>query len=302
MNELGTRISAQPQFAPEVPLVTKCIILDFDGTFTDVAREAEPFVAAFRDAVFDLLGRQLPKEWDEQAAKITENPGLHGWVHEGRIVAPASADPYIHTTTTAHLIFDATGILKDGRTRAAILQALYHHAYENTLTAFRPHAKEVLEELASSGIPTFVVTNARTDAAQKKLRTLGPVGIDRIEVHGDARKFIVGEAESTDERFARVPERLSLPGLERPVFPRRGRYFDALASIMRRVGASPEEVLVCGDIYELDLSLPLELGMQVHLVTGPKAPAAHEIAWLERYGARSSHADDLEAILARIKR
>jgi len=283
-------------------LVTKCIILDFDGTFTDVAREAEPFVDAFRAAVFDLLGRELPAEWDEKAKLISGNSGRYGWVHEGRIVAPASADPYIHTTTTAHLMFDAAGVLKDGKTRAAILQALYHHAYENTLTAFRPQAKEVLEALAASGIPTFVVTNARTDAALKKLRTLGPVGIERIEVHGDARKFVVGEAETADERFARVPEKLELPGLERPVYPRRGRYFDALAGIMRRVGASPEEVLVCGDIYELDLSLPLELGMQVHMVTGPKPPTAHEIAWLDRFGARAGHADDLRAILERIRR
>lgn len=287
---------------PEVTLVTKCIILDFDGTFTDVAREAAPFVDAFRAAVFDLLGRELPEAWDEHATRISENPGRYGWVHEGRIVAPASADPYIHTTTTAHLMFDAAGVLKDGKTRAAILQALYHHAYENTLTAFRPHAKEVLESLASSGIPTFVVTNARTDAAQKKLRTLGPAGIERIEVHGDARKFVVGEPDVADDRFARIPEQLAIPGLERPVYPRRGRYFDALASIMQRVGAKPDEVLVCGDIYELDLALPLELGMQVHMVTGPKPPAEHEVAWLGRFGSRASHADRLPAILERIGR
>ena len=279
---------------------TKCVILDFDGTFTDVAREAAPFVDAFRAAVFDLLGRELPAEWAKHAAQIDENPGRHGWVHEGRIVAPASADPYIHTTTTAHLMFDAAGVLKDGKTRAAILQALYHHAYENTLTAFRPRAKEVLEALAASGIPTFVVTNARTDAALKKLRTLGPVGIDKIEVHGDARKFVVDHAELADERFARVPERLTLPGLERPVYPRRGRYYDALATIMQRTGAKPEDVLVCGDIYELDLALPLELGMNVHMVTGPKPPAEHEVAWLAGFGTRASHADDLDAILRRI--
>lgn len=286
----------------EGTLTTKCIILDFDGTFTDVAREAEPFVDAFRAAVFDLLGRELPAEWAEQSARIAENPGRYGWVHEGRIVAPAAADPYIQTTTTAHLMFDAAGVLKDGKTRAAILQALYHHAYENTLTAFRPQAKEVLETLAASGIPTFVVTNARTDAAQKKLRTLGPVGIDKIEVHGDARKFVVAEAESSDKRFAHVPEQIALPGLERPVYPRRGRYFDALAGIMQRVGAEPEEVLVCGDIFELDLSLPLELGMQVHMVTGPKPPTAYEVSWLEQFGARASHGDDLRAILHRIGR
>jgi FMN phosphatase YigB (HAD superfamily) len=288
--------------AAEVTLVTKCIILDFDGTFTDVEREAAPFVDAFRAAVFDLIGRELPREWALHTAQIAESPGRYGWVHEGRIVAPASADPYIQTTTTAHLMFDAVGVLKDGKTRAAILQALYHHAYENTLTAFRPRAKEVLEALAASGIPTFVVTNARTDAAQKKLRTLGPVGLDKIEVHGDARKFVVGDPTATDERFSCVREQVLLPGLERPVFPRRGRYFDALAAIMQRVGAAPEEVLVCGDIYELDLSLPLELGMQVHMVTGPKPPAEHEIAWLEHFGARTSHADDLGVILTRIGR
>ncbi len=281
-------------------MTIKCIILDFDGTFTDVEREAAPFVDAFKAAVFDLLGRELHALWAEQAARIAENPGDYGWNHEGRIVAPASADPYINTTTTAHLVFDAVGVLRDGKTRAAILQALYHHAYETTLTAFRPQAKEVLEALAASGIPTFVVTNARTDAAQKKLRTLGPVGLDRIEVHGDARKFVVAEPEIMDERFARIPEKIYLPGLDRPVYPRRGRYYDALAAIMQRVNAAPEEVIVCGDIYELDLSMPIELGMQVHMVTGPKPPAAHEIAWLERYGSRASHSDDLSVILQRV--
>jgi len=277
----------------------RCIILDFDGTFTDVEREAAPFVTAFRSAVFDLLGREDLAAWEARAAEIAASPGQYGWVHEGRIVAPAFADPYIRTTTVAQLLFDATGILRAPETRAAVLQALYHLAYERTLTAFRPRAKEVLEAIVASKIPAFFVTNARTDAALRKLRQLDPAGLSSIEVHGDARKFVVCGASSPDERFSKVPEEIRLPGLARPVYPRRGRYFDALSGIMERISARPDEVLVCGDIYELDLSLPIELGMQVHLVTGPRPPAAHEVALLDALGARASHGDDLGMILGR---
>ncbi|MDI3284141.1 HAD family hydrolase [Polyangium sp. 15x6] len=281
-------------------MTPKCIILDFDGTFTDVEREAAPFVDVYREAVFDLLGREDVAVWEERAAEIARNPGRYGWVHDGRIVAPAGADPYIRSTTIAQLLFEKHGILRGEATRAAVLTVLYHLAYEHTLTAFRPRAKEVLEALAASGLPTFVVTNARTDAALKKLRTLGPEGLSKIEVHGDARKYVVAEPETEDARFSAVPAEVRLPGLERPVYPRRGRYWETIARILQKTRVAPEEVIVCGDIYELDLALPLALGMQVHMVTGPRAPAAHEVALLESLGARASHGDDLGMILARV--
>jgi FMN phosphatase YigB (HAD superfamily) len=68
---------------------------------------------------------------------------------------------------------------------------------------------------------------------------------------------------------------------------------------MQSTGVAPAEVLVCGDIYELDLSLPIELGMNVQLVTGASTPE-HEIRAIEALGARGGHAGDLRAILARI--
>ena len=281
-------------------MAVRCIVLDFDGTFTDVEREAAPFVEVFRAAVFDLLGREDVAGWEERATEIARHPGRHGWMFEGRIVAPAGADPYIRSTTVAQALFEARGVLRDEEVRTAVLRALYQFAYERTLTAFRPRAKEVLEALAASGLPTFVVTNAHTEAALKKLRTLGPEGLSRIEVHGDARKYVVGEPEIEDPRFSRVPAEIPLPGRERPVYPRRGRYWDTLARILQKTNVAPEEVLVCGDIYELDLALPIELGMQVHMMTGPRAPAAHELVMLESLGARASHGDDLGHILARV--
>jgi len=279
----------------------RCIILDFDGTFTDVEREAVPFVAAFRAEVADLLGRAIDGAWEEAATEIARHPGRYGWVHEGRIVAPAWADPYILSTTIAQRIFDGAGILRDPKTRAAVTSTLYHLAYEHTQAAFRPGAREVLEAIAASGIPAYVVTNARTDAVARKLGVLGPSGIERLAIVGDAQKFVVGEPKVADARFDAVAVERSIEGLERPVYPRRGRYFDALARIMAETGTTPAEVLVCGDIYELDLALPIELGMNVQLVTGGSTPK-HEIAAIEALGARGGHAGDLRAILARIGR
>jgi FMN phosphatase YigB (HAD superfamily) len=277
----------------------RCLILDFDGTFTDVAREAEPFVAAFRAEVADLLGRSIDGAWEEAAAEIARHPGRYGWVHEGHVVAPAGADPYIQSTTIAQRIFDGAGILGDPKTRAAVTSTLYHLAYEHTHTAFRPGAREVLEAIVASGIPAYVVTNARPDAVRRKLATLGPAGLEKLGIVGDAQKFVVGEPKAPDARFSVVPAERTIEGLERPVYPRRGRYFDALRAIMEATGKTPAEVLVCGDIYELDLSLPIELGMSVQLVTGASTPA-HEIRAIEALGARGGHAGDLRAILARI--
>jgi FMN phosphatase YigB (HAD superfamily) len=276
-----------------------CIILDFDGTFTDVEREAAPFVESFQASVFDLLGRDAREAWQAAAAAIAREPTRHGWTHEGRVVAPAAADPYIRSTTAAQLVFDAAGVLRDGRTRAGVVQVLYHLAYERTATAFRPEAREVLETLVRTGIAVHVVTNAKTDVVERKLRTLWPEGLAQVTIVGDARKFVVGEPEHADPRFARVPEKRYLPGLERPVYPRRGRYFEALARILDETGARPEEALVCGDIFELDLTLPIELGMNVHLVTGPQTPA-YEIAALQALGPRASHGA-LRGVLDRVR-
>lgn len=280
-------------------MTPRALILDFDGTFTDVAREAEPFVPVFRAAVVDLLGREIDAAWEEAAAEIARHPGRYGWVYEGRIVAPAGADPYIQTQTIVQRVFDGAGILRDPKTRAAVTNTLYRLAYEHTRTAFRPGAREVLAAVATSGLAAYVVTNASTDVVRRKLEELDPATLERLGVVGDAQKYVVCEPREPDPRFGGVAAESHLEGLERPVYPRRGRYFEALARIMKETGARPEEVLVCGDIYELDLALPIALGMQVQLVTGATTPR-HEIRAVEALGARGGHAGELGAILGRI--
>jgi FMN phosphatase YigB (HAD superfamily) len=277
----------------------ECIVLDFDGTFTDVEVEGAPFVRVYRDALSDLIGRNIGADWERATAEIAAHPGKYGWVHGGKIVAPGNADPYVRCTAVAQLICDAENRLRDPEVRTAVVQAFYQLAYRHTVTAFRPDARETLSRLTSTGLPIYVVTNSSTQVVAQKLRELAPAGLERLNVIGDAQKFVVAEASDMDTRFDTVPEEQRLDGLERPVYPRRGRYFDALARIWRETGVRPADTLVCGDIYELDLSLPIELGLQVHLVTGP-ATTGYERAAVARLGERGGSGERISDVLARI--
>jgi len=280
-------------------MLPKCIVLDFDGTFTDVEIEGAPFVRTYRAALSDLIGRDIGAEWDRAAAEVAAQPGRYGWVHGGKIVAPGNADPYVRCTTVAQLVCDREGRLLDPETRTAIVQAFYQLAYRHTVTAFRPDARETLARVAASGLPTYVVTNSSTQVVEHKLHELAPAGLERLQVIGDAQKYIIAEASDSDPRFAAVPEERRLAGLERAIFPRRGRYFDALARIWQETGATPADTLVCGDIYELDLAMPIELGLLVHLVTGPTT-APYERAAVSALGARGSSGDRISDVLARL--
>jgi hypothetical protein len=118
-------------------------------------------------------------------------------------------------------------------------------------------------------------------------------------VRGDAGKFVVAPASGADARFERVRSEIRVSGLTRPILPRRGRYFDALAAIWEETGARPESTLVCGDIFELDLALPAELGADVHLVRRPRTHR-YEMDAVAALGKRGGVSDGLAALLGRL--
>ena len=60
---------------------------------------------------------------------------------------------------------------------------------------------------------------------------------------------------------------------------RRRLYHHRLAQILDSVGATFEELIVIGDIFELDLALPLALGARVGLVVSPHTPP-YELAFV----------------------
>lgn len=278
-----------------------CVVLDFDGTFTDVATESAPFLEHFRDGLARALGQGVEQAWDEEVAALRAGADLLGWNLGGKVVAPATADPYLTATTAAHRIFQRLAVGTDDATRSEAVQKLYRDSYVHSATAFKPEAKEVLEALLATGMPVTVITNAHTELVEKKLDTLAPKGRERLKVSGDARKFLLDPPDVSDARFDAVPEHQQLDGvLRRPVYLRRGRYFEALKRVWDSTGTKPEETLVAGDIYELDLALPAALGAHVQLVARDNV-LPYELKAIEGLGARGGVDRSLRALLPRLR-
>jgi phosphoglycolate phosphatase-like HAD superfamily hydrolase len=282
-----------------------CVVLDFDGTFTDVVAEGAPFVRDFKSHLAELLGKDpssVEAAWREEEAAVLAGAHAFGWDVGGRVVAPATADPYLLSNCVARQLMGRFGVLPDPAERHEALQMLYREAYKLTGTAFKPEAKEVLEALLATGLPIWVVTNAHTDLVEAKLDRLAPKGRERLRVKGDARKYLIEDPPSVDARFAALPETISFSPelLPRPVYLRRGRYYEALRDIWSQTGTGPESTLVAGDIYELDLVLPAALGAHVQFVARDNA-LPYEVKAMELLGPRGGVHRSLHGILPRLR-
>jgi phosphoglycolate phosphatase-like HAD superfamily hydrolase len=280
-----------------------CVVLDFDGTFTDVVAEGAPFVRHFKNHLAEMIGRDsqlVEADWRAEEAAVLAGAHAFGWDIGGRVVAPATADPYLLSNCVARQLMGRYGALPDPTERHEALQTLYREAYKLTGTAFKPEAKEVLEALLATGLPVCVVTNAHTDLVEAKLDRLAPKGRERLKVKGDARKYLIEDPQPMDARFSALPETTSFQELlPRPVYLRRGRYYEALRDIWSQTGTGPESTLVAGDIYELDLALPSALGAHVQLVARDNA-LAYEVKAMEVLGSRGGVDRSLRGILPRL--
>ncbi|HEX4452640.1 MAG TPA: hypothetical protein VH143_17300 [Kofleriaceae bacterium] len=278
----------------------RVLVLDFDGTMTDAEAEGRPFRDGYLDDLCTLVGRPVgdPEVLALAAEVETElerAPASHPFLWMGRAVAPATVDPYLRMVPIAHRILDRWGAMKDAVDRSRLLgSVLYKYNYAKTLghPVFRARAGETLRTLAGS--PTWIVTNSDTHAVAGKIALLDHdvpgVAWLTSRVRGYAKKFDV------DDTWQGAPESLELPGLDRPVLLRRREYFTKLQQILDEAGATFAELVVVGDIFELDLAMPLALGARVGLVTSARTPA-YERAFVESH-PRGELIDDLASVPA----
>ena len=269
-------------------MTIRTVVLDFDGTCTDVEREAQGFLTSYKEDLARTLQRDdIDDAWAANEARVLAEPSRYGMVIGGLMVAPA-VDLYLLATAISTLIEPD---LDDVET-----ERLFKENYRYTTTAFKPETKEAVEGLIRADCHLYVVTNSDAGKVGSKLDELAPTGRDAIRLHGNARKFLVAEPALHEghARFAAVPATQHVDGWARAIHPRRGHYFDALESIWQATSTSPHETLVIGDVFELDLVLPGALGCSVHLV-----PSTRTLDY-ERRGVAAlggSHAEDLRAVL-----
>jgi len=245
-----------------------CLLIDFDGTFTLAEQEGAAFVDAYRADLASRLGRSIDDEWAVAERVVRSRPTEFGWLFRGKLVAPGNADPYIRSTTIARMLMDRFGAYPDPEERDEAVGDLYLAAYEHSGVVFRDGARETLQTLLATGLPVYVVSNSATNVVSRKIEKLLEGPGPRPTVRGNARKAFVEEPDELDDRFASLPETQALDGLARPVYLRRGRYYEVLRQIWRETATTPERTLLVGDIYELDLAMPHHLGVSVHLVLG----------------------------------
>jgi hypothetical protein len=255
------------------------LALDFDGTMTDAELEGAPFTDGYLEDLALLVGRRADDP--ELAAVVaaarervaTDPEAAFEWM--GKKVAPSRVDPYLRIVPVAHAILDHFGALPRVEDRSPLLgRILYKYNYAKTTIAPRPGARALLASLA--GTDTWVVTNSYTEHVARKIAAIdggrGDLAWLAGRVRGDASKFEV------DDAWLGAPPVLELPGLARPVLLRRRKYHAVLAELL---GGAPFSALtVVGDIFELDLAMPLALGARVGLVAGPHTPP-HEVAYVE---------------------
>ena len=263
--------------------MNKLLILDFDGTLTNAEEEGKNYRTGYLEDVALLadIDQATVFAWAaEFEHQILTNADQYGWNFNGKIVAPACVDPYLRIMPISRMIFDRVGAYTNTEERDRILdRILYKYNYQKTTTSFRTGAAEffqrarTLEENMAEGEKLFtcVVTNSHTTPVQQKIAILAEQHSSNFDwlierVHGSARKYVI------DEEYTALPESLSVPNLSRPIYLRRKLYFDRIVDIQQRFAVDWEHTTVFGDIFELDLAVPLACGARVALMTNEFTP------------------------------
>lgn len=253
------------------------LILDFDGTLTDVDQEAVPFVEGYKGSLAKLLQMNtadLQSEWDVAEAEVLAHPAEHGWRHNGVggvIVAPAYADLYLRSRAIAILILTKDAHrLPEKNSLSEILNNLFGENYLKSNTCFKPDAEVFLRETIAA-VNVAVATNSNSDSVTAKLRTIS-FDPSNLTLCGNARKYVVDHdgRQALGIRWNDCPVQEDVPGFGRPVYFRRPCYHGVLEHI--RGTTPPKRVAVMGDVYELDLALPQKLGMHIILAPKPSTP------------------------------
>jgi FMN phosphatase YigB (HAD superfamily) len=298
---------------PPVPvrrwgMAIRQVILDFDGTCTRVEEVERSFLTRYRELVAAEWSAAAAESWEAHERMVREASPVAGWMLGGAPSAPAAADPYILSGEVVALLARRKVAAAPPSDRPS---AWYRAAYAAHPAPWRPETAEVIASLVADGRRVAFVSNSDPDKVGERIDELG-LGAAlrrRIQVHGHASKFRIQEPRfeaapppPLAARFAALPAAAD-SSLMRPLYLRRGAYFETLCAVWTAEQTTPEETLVVGDVWELDLAMPAALGCRVHLIRRlpPYATYAYELEAAARMGDAAAVADDLAGVVARAR-
>lgn len=237
------------------------VVSDFDGVLTDISEEAARVFQLFSRGLSELAfisPDTLPQLIKKFETRMADAPFDHGWRWEKKITAFAGEDGFIKVNAMAAAFDEAAAagdsILAKGKmfldhaglTRyTELAQRSYVEMTQETAAGkhrpIDPSGVKAIAGWLSGGAEVVVVSNSATERIEQ---LLGKAGLDpkRIRVRGQARKYQLGD----------TPRYLSLDtcriDTDRPLYEK---------ILMEE---KPDHVL--GDVFSLDLSLPLYLRRQ----------------------------------------
>jgi hypothetical protein len=284
------------------------IILDFDGTCTQIPPIFEAYLDLYRKGLNESGLSVTPREWREAQAIVRQHSPKAGWMAGGCPSAPAAGDPYVLADETAGLI------LRRRDAKTPVPPTIHIQAYEAALAPWREEAHETFSQLVDHGVGLHFVSNSSTTFIARRLRDLfgdGHPMTTKISVQSDAGKFRICELNWDDPVAVSVEAKrrfLSLPvaygekpltETERPVYLRRGAYFEAINRVLDGDFDALTNTVFCGDTWEMDLAMPFALGAKVHLLdrAAPFETYAYERQALVAYGGRGKTSADLSGLL-----
>lgn len=263
-----------------------CILVDFDGVWTELHGQARAVDEARLRLLQEGSGWSPPRVQqclDEVANTVRAHPEQHGWRVNGQLAAFADEDPFLmHSALVMGLDHAARAgstacsqLLRALAARGhanleALGQEAFHQGCRQYLGAhghqLRPGAVDALRELLSFANVVFC-TNFAADAVERTwtqhgFPTQGSCKTNGLTIRGSARK------QALQEPLARTAE---FGGravcVERPCY--------------QAVLLEERPHVVVGDVFSMDLALPLVLraeikewsGVECMLMQTPFTPA-----------------------------
>jgi hypothetical protein len=295
------------------------IVLDFDGTCTQIPQIFEVYLDRYVKGLNEAGLNVTPSEWRDAQAVVRQHSPKAGWTVAECPSAPAAADPYILADEAIRLILRRRG----ATTPVPIPPAVHAQAYDEALAPWRKEAFDTFSHLVAHGVQLHIVSNTGTKFINRRLRDLfgdsNPLTA-KISVQSGAGKFRICELSWDDQaavsteatrrlsteatrRFQALPVAYGekpLPQTERPIYLRRGAYFEAINRVLAGDFDALTNTVFCGDIWEMDLAMPYALGAKVHLLdrAAPFETYCYERQALVGYGARAKTSADLSGLLA----
>lgn len=239
------------------------LLTDFDGVLTNLEHEARRVRECFEEGLRAAGGPLASEITSRAVSEMEREPHNHGWHSQGRISAFCNEDGFIHVNALADCLDhwnnrgqrEVTSVLEGLETAGlSSFHALAQQSFQKVMaetakgtgpSPLDPSTGDVLSTLLKQGVEIVVVSNSGTERILQILKAAGlsPVGHGQgegqLRVRGNAGKFVLGREPRT---FSAGPYRVETdrPGYEAILLEEK-----------------PD--VVVGDVFSLDLALPLEL-------------------------------------------